>query len=65
MCVAVQTDSGGGVVPVNRSGIRAGPVPSRVPRTGDVIQILGPLVGTWIQQVGDLGKVRWKFRTGI
>eukprot|EP00873_Tetraselmis_striata_P039483 jgi/Tetstr1/459747/TSEL_005100.t1 len=37
----------------------------RVPRTGDVIQILGPLVGTWIQQVGDLGKVRWKFRTGI
>eukprot|EP00873_Tetraselmis_striata_P035679 jgi/Tetstr1/455943/TSEL_042724.t1 len=28
----------------------------RVPRTGDVIQILGPLVGTWIQQVGDLGK---------
>eukprot|EP00873_Tetraselmis_striata_P035933 jgi/Tetstr1/456197/TSEL_042965.t1 len=23
------------------------------------------LVGTWIQQVGDLGKVRWKFRTGI
>eukprot|EP00873_Tetraselmis_striata_P038559 jgi/Tetstr1/458823/TSEL_045207.t1 len=37
----------------------------RVPRTGDVIQILGPLVGTCIQQVGDLGKVRWKFRTGI
>eukprot|EP00873_Tetraselmis_striata_P046148 jgi/Tetstr1/466412/TSEL_010940.t1 len=37
----------------------------RVPRTGDVIQILAPLVGTWVQQVGDLGKVRWKFRTGI
>eukprot|EP00873_Tetraselmis_striata_P041896 jgi/Tetstr1/462160/TSEL_007225.t1 len=38
---------------------------SRAELVGDVIHILGPLEGTWIQQVGDLGKVRWKFRTGI
>eukprot|EP00873_Tetraselmis_striata_P018021 jgi/Tetstr1/438285/TSEL_026852.t1 len=41
------------------------PRTSSVECPGDVIQILGPLVGKWIQQVGDLGKVRWKFLTGI